>query len=73
MPRSDTFPLHETLVTRAVIFLTSASKFNIEPNGGISDASLKNDHASTNVKTAFAEQARPVPLTPGSSLTLPHR
>ncbi len=31
--------------------LTSASKFNIESNGGIFDVSLGNDRASLNVKT----------------------
>ncbi len=31
-------------------FLTSASKFNIEPNGGIFDVSPKNDCPSPNVK-----------------------
>ncbi len=33
-------------------FLTSASKFNIEPNGGIFDVRPENDHASRNVKTS---------------------
>ncbi len=39
-----------TLVTRSRV-LTSASKFNIEPNGEIFDVSPENDHASPNVKT----------------------
>ncbi len=39
-----------TLVTRGR-FLTSASKFNIEPNGGIFDVSAKNERASPNVKS----------------------
>ncbi len=34
-----------------VIFLTSASKFSIEPNGGSFDVNAKNDRASPNVKT----------------------
>ncbi len=33
------------------LFLTSASKFNIEPNGEIFDVNPKNDQASPNVKT----------------------
>ncbi len=33
------------------MFLTSASKFNIEPNGGIFDVSAENDCVSPNVKT----------------------
>ncbi len=36
---------------RAVMVLTSASKLNIEPNGGIFDVSSENDRASRNVKT----------------------
>ncbi len=36
---------------RVVILLTSASKFNIEPNGGIFDVTQENDHASPNVKS----------------------
>ncbi len=40
-----------TLVTRGH-FLTSASKFSVEPNGGIFDVSLKFDRASPNVETA---------------------
>ncbi len=32
-------------------FLTSASKFNIEPNGGIFDVGPENERASPNVKT----------------------
>ncbi len=39
-----------TLVTRGH-FLTSASKFNIAPNGGNFDISPQNDRASPNVKT----------------------
>ncbi len=39
-----------TLKTRSH-FLTSASKFNIDPNGGNFDANQANDHASPNVKT----------------------
>ncbi len=39
---------------RAVVFLTLASKFNIEPNDEIFDFSPENDHASLNVKTASA-------------------
>ncbi len=31
--------------------LTSASKFNIEPDGGVFDVSAGNDRASPNVKT----------------------
>ncbi len=31
--------------------MTSASKFNTEPNGGIFDVSLENDLASPNVRT----------------------
>ena len=34
-------------------FLTSASKFNIEPNGGIFYVSPQNDGASPNVKSPF--------------------
>ncbi len=41
-----------TLAMRGV-FLTSASKFNIEPNDGIFDVSPENDRASPNVKTSF--------------------
>ncbi len=37
------------------MFLTSASKFNIEPNGGIFDVSRENDRASPNVKTTFGQ------------------
>ncbi len=40
------------LVTRGR-FLTSASKFNIEPNGGLFDVSPETDRASLNVKTPF--------------------
>ncbi len=36
---------------RLSFFLTSASKFNIEPNGGIFDVSSENDRASLNMKT----------------------
>ncbi len=43
-----------TLVTRGR-FLTSASKFNVEPNGKIFDVSPENDHASLNVKTPEAK------------------
>ncbi len=39
-----------TLVTRGRS-LTSASKFSIEPNGGIFDVSLENDHASPDEKS----------------------
>ncbi len=39
-----------TLVTRGHV-LTPASKFNIEPNGGMFDVSTENDHTSPNVKT----------------------
>ncbi len=42
-----------TLVTRGRFFLTSASTFNIEPNGGIFDVSAENDRTSLNLKTAF--------------------
>ena len=38
------------LVTRGH-FLTSASKFNIEPDGGFFDVSPENDRASLNVET----------------------
>ncbi len=38
-------------VTLSRFCLTSASKFNIEPNGGIFDVSPENDRASLNVKT----------------------
>ena len=51
MPRQGVF----TLVTRDVTrgrFLTSASKFNVEPIGGILDVRTKMHHASPNVKTA---------------------
>ncbi len=41
-----------TLVMRGR-FLTSASKFNVEPNGGIVDVSMENDRASPNMKTPF--------------------
>ncbi len=40
-----------TLVTRGRLFLTSASKFNIEANGKIFDVSPKHVCASPNVKT----------------------
>ncbi len=40
-----------TLVTRSRSSLTSASKFNIETNGGIFDVSSENDRASPKVKT----------------------
>ena len=33
------------------MFLTSASKFNIEPNGGFFDVKSENDGASLNMKT----------------------
>ncbi len=39
--------------------LTSASKFNVEPNGGIFDVSAGNDRASPNVKTARGTQGSP--------------
>ena len=35
---------------RSVVFLTSASKFHIEPNGGIFDFSPENHRASPNEK-----------------------
>ncbi len=35
-----------TLVTRGHFFLTSTSKFNTEPNGGIFDVSTKNDRVT---------------------------
>ncbi len=41
-----------TLVTRGS-FLTSASNFNIEPNGEIFDVSPENDRASPNMKTGL--------------------
>ncbi len=42
-------------------FLTPASKFNIEPNGGIFDVSPENDRASPNMKT-------PLPVLQGPCL-----
>ncbi len=45
---------HEAVFTLMTgdCFLTSASKFYIEPNGGIFDVDPENDRASLNVKTA---------------------
>ncbi len=40
---------------RAVVSLTSASRFNIEPNGVIFDVSRENDRALPNVKTPSAK------------------
>ncbi len=37
----------------AVVFLTSASKFNIEPNGVIFDVSPEHDRESLDVETPF--------------------
>ncbi len=39
-------------------FLTSASKFNIEPNAGIFDVSPKSDRASSNVETPCVVSAQ---------------
>ncbi len=39
-----------TLGDARSIFLTSASKFNVEPNGAIFDVRAKNDSASLNMK-----------------------
>ena len=36
------------------VFLTSASEFNIEPNGGIFDVNPENNRASPNVFTPEA-------------------
>ncbi len=43
-------------------FLTSASKFSIEPNGAIFDASAKNARASPNVKTLLEYKSKPIKL-----------
>ncbi len=47
---SPVFEAVFTFVTRSV-FLTSASKLTIEPNGGSFDVSPENNRASPNVKT----------------------
>ncbi len=52
-------------MTRGRIFLTSASKFNIESNGGIFDVRPKNDRASLDVETPSGVDAESLPQGTG--------